>query len=297
MRFAGMDRNGDGVITRAEWRGNQQAFRNEDWNRDGILSGDEVRPGARRPNSWDDQPVGTSGRGWEWTAERFREVDRNSDGHIERNEWQVSNELFARLDRNRDGVVSVTEFTAEGRAERSDRFATLDRNNDGRLTRDEWRGTPAVFDALDANRDSFLTRREAVGTAGVRDNFASVDVNGNGIIDRDEWHWNAAAFDRLDANRDNRLTRQEFTTSPAAAFPEPSTRETAAYRAGFDRGRSEGIQAGREDKPRGWDLDGQRELETADSGYEPRFGSRAEYQAGYRTGFRRGYRDGFGPGL
>jgi hypothetical protein len=48
MRFQGMDRNKDGVITRTEWRGNDQSFSNEDWNGDGVLSGDEVRPGARR---------------------------------------------------------------------------------------------------------------------------------------------------------------------------------------------------------------------------------------------------------
>ena len=47
MRFQGMDSNNDGVITRAEWRGTDRAFRNQDWNGDGVLSGDEVRPGAR----------------------------------------------------------------------------------------------------------------------------------------------------------------------------------------------------------------------------------------------------------
>src|SRR5256885_11525426 len=48
MRFQGMDRDGNGVITRDEWRGSDQSFRNQDWNGDGVLSGDEVRPGARR---------------------------------------------------------------------------------------------------------------------------------------------------------------------------------------------------------------------------------------------------------
>ncbi len=43
QRFRGMDRNGDGVITRDEWRGNDQSFRNHDRNGDGILSGDELR--------------------------------------------------------------------------------------------------------------------------------------------------------------------------------------------------------------------------------------------------------------
>ncbi|OFW22289.1 MAG: hypothetical protein A3G21_01740 [Acidobacteria bacterium RIFCSPLOWO2_12_FULL_66_21] len=44
-----------------------------------------------------------------------------------------------------------------------------------------------------------------------------------------------------------------------------------------------------------WDLEGQRELEQADAGYDQRLGAREDYQAGYRAGFRLGYRQGFGP--
>src|SRR5215208_4320157 len=50
MRYQSMDTNRDGVIERSEWRGTDRAFRNEDWNGDGVLSGDEVRQGARRQN-------------------------------------------------------------------------------------------------------------------------------------------------------------------------------------------------------------------------------------------------------
>jgi hypothetical protein len=69
-----------------------------------------------------------------------------------------------------------------------------------------------------------------------------------------------------------------------------------AYQAGHDRGLIEGRAAGREDRDRnqGWDLEGQRELEQADSGYDARLGSRADYQAGYREAFRAGYREGYG---
>ncbi len=48
MRFKGMDTNGDGVITRREWRGNDRSFQNHDRNGDGVLSGSEVRPGGKR---------------------------------------------------------------------------------------------------------------------------------------------------------------------------------------------------------------------------------------------------------
>jgi hypothetical protein len=118
--------------------------------------------------------------------------------------------------------------------------------------------------------------------------FEDIDSNFDGIVTRDEW---TAAFNRLDADQDGRLSRREFENTPVNDLAQRS----AAYRAGYERGHQEGIQAGKEDKPRHWDLEGQRELETADSGYEPRMGSHEEYQAGYRAGFRLGYREGFGP--
>src|SRR5688500_8440028 len=70
MRFRDMDRNNDGVVTRAEWRGTAQSFSEHDWNRDGVLSGDEMRvgvPRSTRPIIEDDfDPV--SDRFNSWTA-------------------------------------------------------------------------------------------------------------------------------------------------------------------------------------------------------------------------------------
>ena len=51
IRFAEMDTNNDRVVTRKEWRGSDQSFQVHDWNRDGILSGDEVRQGGRRSDT------------------------------------------------------------------------------------------------------------------------------------------------------------------------------------------------------------------------------------------------------
>jgi hypothetical protein len=48
MRFRNMDRNGNGVIERNEWNGSRGSFDVHDWNNDGVLSGAEVEPGARR---------------------------------------------------------------------------------------------------------------------------------------------------------------------------------------------------------------------------------------------------------
>jgi len=292
MRFQGMDANHDGVITRAEWRGNDRSFRNHDWNGDGRLSGDEVREGARRDNHWDDRDIDTAiDVDGDWSPAHFRALDHDGDSRLARGEWHAAPELFTRLDRNRDGYLSAAEYAGTDDDDREDRFADLDANNDGRVSRGEWHGSGAVFDALDANRDGMLTRQEAVGTqSGAQDEFRSVDVNADGAVTPNEWHWNRAAFDRLDANHDARLTRQEWDHAPQTVLPSQS----AAYRAGYERGHQDGVQAGREDKPRHWDLEGQRELETADAGYQPAAGSRADYQAGYRAGFRRGYTEGFG---
>jgi hypothetical protein len=50
MRFQGLDRDDSGTVSREEWRGNDTSFRNQDTNGDGVLSGDELRPGNPRPS-------------------------------------------------------------------------------------------------------------------------------------------------------------------------------------------------------------------------------------------------------
>lgn len=191
-----MDRNGDGVITRSEWRGGEGAFRKRDTNRDGVLSGNEVWDARDQARNWN---------------QRFREFDDNRDGVITRNEWrEASNVPFNELDRNRDNRISRAEF----------------RQFSGNVNR-------------------------AIGTSG------------------------------------------QYRYGEPGWFE--NQRYPNAYMAGYERGWFEGKAAGREDRERnqGWDLDGQRELESADSGYNARFGSRAQYQEGYRDGFRAAYAEGW----
>lgn len=219
MRFRGMDRNGDGVITQSEWRGSAEAFRNHDWNRDGRLSGNEVRPGAARPDEQDDDYIARPDREYDdWTEEGFDYLDRNRDRRLTRAEWFYDRESFLRADRNRDNVLSRAEFLGEADdspdPDRNERFEYLDRNNNNRIDRSEWEGSAQQFSQLDVNNDGVLTRAE-VGGIVHSDNreddlFAKIDHNGDGRLTQTEWHEDRASFERADQNRDNVITRAEF---------------------------------------------------------------------------------------
>jgi hypothetical protein len=308
MRFQGMDNNGDGVITRSEWRGNANSFRNHDWNGDGILSGDEVRAGARRQTGWS-QDWNRDGRVDNLDsqiAQRFRGYDMDSDDRVARSEWPGDARLFARLDRSRDGYLSMQEYTQGGgfaldsQGGPSYRFSNIDMNNDGSISRSEWHMSSADFNRLDVNRDNRISRFEFENdTAAYNDaryspaQFNAFDTNRDGWLTRSESRMSALQFDRLDANRDNRISRFEFENTDIVS--DPADTRSAGWRSGYDRGVLEGRAAGREDyiRRQGWDLEGQRELERADSGYTPQVGTLSDYQSGYREGFRNAYRAGF----
>ena len=299
IRFAEMDANKDRTISRSEWRGTDASFRVHDWNSDGVLSRAEVRAGAWRPVRGTppadfDNPDVTYVFG-DWTVAGFLRLDHNSDTRIDASEWHFDREAFHRADHNRDSALSRQEFLGAPSVDldddREDSFANLDGDRDGRVTRSEWHGGAARFDNLDADRNGALTRDEVAGsTDTIPDLFTSVDANRDGAIARGEWHWSRESFDARDTDSDGRITRQE-----AAAGTAPPAAVEQAHRDGYERGLSDGRQAGQRDRTRGVDfsLDARPELSTGDPTYRGDAISRVAYQAGYRDGFRRGYREGY----
>src|SRR5918996_2468041 len=147
MRFAGMDTNHDGQISRDEWRGNDVSFNQHDWNGDGVLSGIEVTPGAQRPVD-------------------FTSLDRNHDSRISLSEWRGNRAFFNLLDADHNGFLSQTEFGQYGGLLAANRlpdlFQAWDTNHDNRIGQSEWPAafTTALFTSLDTNHDTFLTLAE-----------------------------------------------------------------------------------------------------------------------------------------
>ena len=107
IKYAEMDRDGDGVITRAEWQGTRREFEAADWNHDGVLSGDEVRLDDRdrdRDRDADDVRDPATRR------RDFLHLDRNNDGLVSLKEWKGSRSDFNDYDVNRDGVLTQREY-------------------------------------------------------------------------------------------------------------------------------------------------------------------------------------------
>ena len=230
-RFMALDKNRDGRITREEWDGNARSFENHDWNGDGELSGNEVRPGAQRDTDLADHNPSTLERNLSWTRANFTSLDHNRDGRLSANEWHFDLETFRRVDANGNDTISLQEFLGEGVEDvRDDTFDNMDWNNNGRVERTEWVGGTAEFTRLDRNRDGVLSRFEVVGATpsfDTYDQFQNLDYDRNGTLSRAEWHWSNASFGLRDRNRDGVISRQEFDVAGGSpAQPSAAGRQT-----------------------------------------------------------------------
>ena len=107
QRFHGLDHNNNKVVSRAEWNGDDRSFANHDWNRDGVLSGDELIAGATRPQA---AAPRTSRPHTEPDEVLFARRDVNNDNVVSRSEWVGTSSEFNRLDFNKDGVLSPYEY-------------------------------------------------------------------------------------------------------------------------------------------------------------------------------------------
>jgi Ca2+-binding EF-hand superfamily protein len=219
-RFAQLDRNRKGWISRGEWRGERLSFDAVDRNGDNRITRDEyLQQGA------DGYPYGYGSNGMEG---RFAQMDRNRDGVVTRGEWQDSTP-FRNVDRNNDGVVTLREYLNApvvyeqpgGGYDQygqygTSQFRALDRNGNGYIERREWTSDYAEFDRMDRNGDGRLTASEFEGswntgtTRGTYERFRRMDLNGDGVIARREWDGTSQSFSAYDRNGDGVISRDEF---------------------------------------------------------------------------------------
>lgn len=123
--YLAFDKNGDGKLTRDEVPERMQGiFERGDANKDGVLTGDELRAMARtqqQPAGVRDQRQGGEGRG------EFRGGGR-AEG------MRRMDPVFNALDTNHDGVITGDEINNAASS-----LKALDKNQDGKLSEDELR--------------------------------------------------------------------------------------------------------------------------------------------------------------
>jgi hypothetical protein len=169
--FLELDANNDRVIDSDEVPDSgRKAFdtllKHGDANHNGKLEAEEYRDLLQKMN----RAVGTP----EQREKRFKNLDRNDDGKLSRDEFPGQPARFNQLDRNGDGFLEKDELPwmnperPAGKAlldrpaprERAllSRLTSMDKNGDGRVSRDEFMGRPAMFDRLDVNHDGYLDK-------------------------------------------------------------------------------------------------------------------------------------------
>jgi len=211
-RFAQLDRNHNGVISRNEWFGESLPFDVVDRNGDNRITLDE----------YVNQTAYGNGQGTSAMEARFAQMDRNRDGVLSRSEWRDSTS-FRLVDRNGDGVVTLREYlnapvvyedNSGNDQFTTSRFRDLDRNGSGYIERREWPYDLTEFDRLDGNGDGRLSASEFAGMASMSpaayDEFRRLDRNGDGFISRREWDGSARSFADYDRNGDGLISSDEF---------------------------------------------------------------------------------------
>lgn len=178
--LAAVDADQSGAISAFELRNAGAALGRLDANGDGVLSQDELRPGAA--------PQGGSGGVSSELLSTLMAFDEDGDGELTTSEVPERMQgIFERGDTNSDGVLTREELsglTASQSASQGDsgRFG----GRGGRGGRDRGRGgfgMDPAFSALDADQSGSLSAEELKGAG---EALLRLDANGDGSLTEDE---------------------------------------------------------------------------------------------------------------
>ena len=235
-RLMAMDADGDGKVTREEFKGPDELFGRLDANGDGAIDGTECAQAGRQgpggqgpggqgrggPGAGPGQGPGRGGR----MLERLEQLDTDGDGRVSAEEYE-GRIPFERLDRNGDGFLDAQDFEGrrggpgagpgggpgQGPGDRPDRarmreaLKAMDADGDGKVSEAEYTG-PVPFERLDRNGDGFLDAADAPQGAGPGRGPGDGEARPGGA--RRGRGISAQALRRFDRDGDGQVTREEF---------------------------------------------------------------------------------------
>lgn len=141
------DQDGDGLVSEAEFPGQDDQFSQFDSDGDGYIDASEV---PQRP------PHGGPGG-----SDFLAQFDTDGDGQLSADEFPGPVEHFADLDTDSDGFLTAQELLA-GRPgpPANGGFESDDGNHDGRVSQAEFSGPADLFSRLDTDGDGYISRDE-----------------------------------------------------------------------------------------------------------------------------------------
>jgi Ca2+-binding EF-hand superfamily protein len=169
----------------------QERFAKLDANHDGVITRDEAQAAAQIMHARMEQRMEKRGDSF------FDRLDANHDGVVTKAEADAAfaaraakaeghpapawDRFAARFDTNHDGVISRAEFDA-ARGQREERMADNGSHSGGMPHMAGFSGR--MFDMADTNHDGKVTLQEA--TQAALQHFDSADANHDGILTPDE---------------------------------------------------------------------------------------------------------------
>ena len=235
-RLLEMDADGDGNISREEFKGPPELFGRLDANGDGTIDRKECEqagPRGRQAGRGPDGPGSGQGRGGRM-LERLQEFDTDGDGRVSAEEYK-GRMPFERLDRNGDGFLDAQDFEGrpggreggpgggpgagpgQGPGDRPDRdrarmreaLKAMDTDGDGKVSAAEYTG-PIPFERLDRNGDGFLDAADAPRGPDQGPGRGPGDGEPRRGRSRRGRGLSAEALKRFDQDGDGKVTREEF---------------------------------------------------------------------------------------
>ncbi len=202
------DKDGDGLVSKAEFPGPEDRFTQLDANSDGFIDAGEAPKGPPRH--------GMMGGGF------IKKFDKDGDGKVSQAEFPGSADHFKELDANGDGFIDGTE-TLKGPPPHGMMgggfIKKFDKDGDGKVSQAEFPGSADHFKELDANGDGFIDDTETpkgpphhgmMGGGFIK----KFDKDGDGKVSQAEFPGPADHFTQLDANGDGYIDDTEAPKAP-----------------------------------------------------------------------------------